>query len=309
MRRSLVKTVARLTGWRAVGLATTAVLAAALSYGQAPTPEKKPGGAQKPGAAEQQKLPKAEELIAQMAEAMGGEAAIKSIKTRVSKGTLERGADKGTITSYEAAPDKSLLITEVGGEKIEEGTDGEILWRKTPQGTQLVGGEEAAIAARHNDMYLPLNWRKYYASAETVGTTMIDDRPAYKILMTPKEGPPETWYIDEKTHLMDRTDLTVPGLGTIETYFEDYRKQDGVIVPYKLRQVFNGQQAAAITLTSIEQNVEIRKERFEPPAGLKELGQEGGKGPAQPGQPPQPPKPEKPEKPGKPVKPETPVKP
>jgi hypothetical protein len=299
MRRSLVKTVAWLAGWRAVGLVAAAVLLAGWSFGQTAAPEKKAAEGQKPSAAEQKELPKADELLREMVEAMGGEAAIKSVKTRISKGTLQRGQEKGTITSYEMAPDKSALVTEIGGQKIEEGSNGQVVWRKLPHSAELVQGEEAAIAMRHNDMYLPLNWRKYYTSAETTGTTMVDDHPAYKILMTPKEDPPETWYIDEKTHLMDRTDLNVPELGTIETYFEDYRKEGGVMVPYKLRQVFSGFPTATITLTSVEQNVEIPKDRFEPPPGLKE----GGKEPTPPGQPPQPPKPERP------VKPETPVKP
>jgi hypothetical protein len=306
MRRSLLQTGARLAGWRAVALATAAVLLASWSIGQTAPPEKKAAEGQKPSAAGQEKLPKADELIARMVEALGGEQAMKKITNRVSKGTFEQGPLKGSVTVYEAAPDKSLQITELpSGQTIEEGTNGEIYWRLSPMGPQIIGGEEAAVAKRHSDFYLWLNWRKHYTGAETVGTARIDDHSAYKVVMKTKEAPPETWYIDEKTHLLDRVDLTVPQAGTVETYLEDYRKQDGVMIPFKTR-MMGGPAPLIVTLTSVEQNTEIPKDRFEPPPAIRELAKEAVKGPGQPGQPPPP---AKPEQPGQPEKPEKPVKP
>jgi len=299
MTRSLIKTVARLVKWRAVGLATLAIVAAGVSFAQAPATEKKPGQAQKPSAAEE-KLPKAEAVLDKLVEASGGEAAINRIRTRVSKGTYEQGPAKANITMYEAAPNKSLQIIELPeGLKIEQGTNGEVYWTQSPMGVQIADKEEAALAARQGDIHLPATWRRHYKSAETAGIETVGSSPAYKLIMTPEEGPPELWYVDQKSNLLVRWDMPAgAGMGNISIYFEDHRKVDDVMVPFRQRAA--GLMPLVVTLSSVEHNVDIPKERFELPEAVKEALKDAGKAPALPGHPPQPPKPDRPDKPEKP---------
>jgi len=289
MTRSLIKAVARLVAWRAVGLATLAILAAGVCFAQAPT-EKRPGDAPKPSAAEE-KLPSAEAVLDKLVEATGGEAAIKKINTRVSKGTYKQGPDKANITIYEAAPNKSLHIIELPeGQKIEQGTNGEVYWTQSPMGVQISDKEEAALAARQGDIHLPATWRRHYKSAETAGIETVGGNPAYKLIMTPQEGQPDVWYVDQKSNLLLRWDMSAGGgMGLIGMYYEDYRKVDDVMVPFTQRAT--SPMPLAVTFTSVEHNVDIPKERFELPAAVKEALKDAGKAPERP---------DKPEKPAKP---------
>ncbi len=284
MAHSLVRKVARQLGWRAVGLVAAGLL---LGLGV------------RSAAAQDQKLPKADEIIAKMIDATGGEAAMKKITNRVSKGTYEAGGMSGSMTAYEAAPNKSYAIIELPKMgTIEQGTNGQVYWERNPiSGPRVLDTEDIPTAARHADFYYLLDWRKQYKSAETSGTATVNDQPAYKVVLTPGEGEPETWFINQKTNLLVRMDVPAPGgEGMIESYLDDYRKVDAVMTPFRIRQTYQGQPVATITWKSIEQNVDIPKDRFEPPPDIKELMKQAP-GKPQPGQTPPPAAPEKPKPP------------
>ena len=67
--------------------------------------------------AQEDKLPKAEEVLDRAIEGLGGKAALEKIRNRVSKGSFEMPAQgtKAAIVSYEAAPNKSYTAIDLPG--------------------------------------------------------------------------------------------------------------------------------------------------------------------------------------------------
>jgi hypothetical protein len=224
-----------------------------------------------------QPVPKAEEVLDKFVEATGGKAAYQKIHSESSTGTLEfvgKGI-KGIATSYRAEPNRLLTVVELEGVgTVEEGTDGTVAWQRSAmQGPRVKQGDERAASLRLATFNMPLLWRKIYKQAENAGVEDVAGQPCYKIVLTPNEGKPETQYFDKKTNLLTKMAMTLSspmGDLPVEVIFSDYKQQDGLLTPRKVRQSTMGQEIT-ITLDSVKYNVEISKEKFDPPADVKAL--------------------------------------
>ena len=232
--------------------------------------------------AQDAKLPTAETVINKSIEALGGQAEFDKIHNRVTKGTLEvvGQPSKISLTIYEAAPNKQYSLTDVPGMgKVESGSDGDVCWQVTPAGPSILEGTDRALALRQATFNDLLHWKQLYQKVECVAQEPVDDRPCYKLVMTPAEGQgePETVYYDSKTYLPVKTVMTMKGpMGeaTREGVPSDYKKVDGILLPAKLTQTLKAgpmSQTVAVTFDSIEQNVELPADRFALPEPVKEL--------------------------------------
>jgi hypothetical protein len=229
-----------------------------------------------PAGAQEERLPTAEDVLDRAVEALGGKAALEKHHTRVSKGTFEIPAvnQKGTLVSYEAAPNKFYQAVELpGGLKSESGSDGEVYWDVAPQGARILEGEEKAFKVRDSRFNAPLYWRSLYQKVECVGVENVDDHPCYKVVMTPEVGAPQTCYYDRQSFRMLRMDVVVKlpqGPLPAVVRFDDYKKVDGVLIPHKITQRSLGLDQI-LTVDTIECNVDIPAERFAPPEPVKAL--------------------------------------
>jgi len=222
-------------------------------------------------------LPKAEEILDKFVEATGGKAAYEKIHNEKATGTFEfvgKGV-KGSMTTYQAEPNKmyaQIELENIGA--LEAGTDGETAWTLSAvQGPQIQKGEERAQSLREATLRRFLEWRKLYKSAETAGVENVNGQECYKVVLTPNEGKPETWYYDKKSSLLVKISMTgVTQMGEIPTEinFSDYKEQDGRLSARKEHHAALGQEFE-ITINQIEYNVDIPKDRFDLPAEIKAL--------------------------------------
>lgn len=222
-------------------------------------------------------LPKAETILDRSVEVTGGKAAFEKRHNEVMHGSMEftgRGI-KGTMTVYQAEPDKNLAIIEIEGiGKIESGSDGEIAWENSAlQGPRIKQGDEKAGSLRDGTFNAALNWRKVYTKAETAGAETVEGHECYKVVLTPKEGKPSAEFFDKKTGLMIKTMVTrnTP-MGEInaEVVADDYRKEGDVLIPHKLINRAAGQEFL-IQVDSVEVNVNMPKDRFDLPPEIQGL--------------------------------------
>lgn len=222
-------------------------------------------------------LPKAETILDRSIEASGGRAAFEKRHSEVMHGAMEftgRGVN-GTLTVYQAEPDKNLAVIEIDGiGKIESGSNGDIAWENSAlQGPRIKQGDERAGSLRDGTFNAALNWRKLYTKAETTGAETVEGHDCYKVLLTPKEGKPVAEFFDKKSGLLIKTTVTrtTPmGEITAEVVADDYRKEGDVVVPHKLINRAAGQEFL-IQVASVEVNVEIPKERFDLPPEIRAL--------------------------------------
>jgi len=82
---------------------------------------------------------------------------------------------------------------------METGTDGVIAWENSAiMGPRLRSGVELRYHIREAMFNAPIYWRKVYKAAETVGAEKVEGVDCYRVLLTPVEGKPETWFFDQK---------------------------------------------------------------------------------------------------------------
>src|SRR5262249_60006394 len=101
------------------------------------------------------------------------------------------------------------------------------------------------------------------------GKEKVGDKNAYVLSVTPAAGPTSRVWIDVESYLPVKTSTTIdtPETGPLEqtTEFSDYRKLDGVNLPYRFNTT-SIVQSYTVTVTSVEQNVKIDPALFAKPA-------------------------------------------
>lgn len=226
----------------------------------------------------QQKLPTAEAILEKYVQVTGGRSAYEKHYNHVITATIEfvEAGIKGTTTEYKADTNKSYRVVDlVGVGKTEAGTDGNVCWERSSEtGPRIRDGEEKAAALREANFNASLHWRDLYSKAECVGEEKVDNEPCYKVVLTPKEGKPIQQYYDEKSGLLVKISMTslTPTLGEVptDTFLEDYRSVDGVMVPHKQKRMIFAQEIDT-HIESVQFNAEIAKDRFDLPADIKTL--------------------------------------
>jgi hypothetical protein len=222
-------------------------------------------------------LPKAETILDRYVEVTGGKAAYSKIHGLVVNGTTEfkTMGMKGKMTIYSAEPDKAYSEIELAGiGKIQEGSNGDVAWGMSAmQGPRVKEGDERAEALLHAKFNAELNWRDIFKSAETAGAETVDGKTCYKVILTPKSGPPVTKWFDKDSGLllkMTMTSKTPMGEIQSDSAYSDYRKEGDVLVSHK--QVTHvATMELVMSIDSVQTNPEIPKDKFDPPAEVKAL--------------------------------------
>lgn len=237
--------------------------------------------------AAEQEFPGAEEILCRYVTATGGKAAYDKIKNRVTTGTMEIAGQgiKLSGTLYAAKPNlvRTVLESDATG-KIESGTDGRVVWENSLiKGPAIKKDSERSNALRDSTFDRFVYWNTGYGKAECVGKQAVDGSMCFKIVLTPKrtktstavqkESEPLTLYINEESSLITKIESkVVSAAGTIpvETYSSDYKSVDGIMIPQRfVMKVLN--QERIMTISSIEQNVELPKDFFDLPDEIQAL--------------------------------------
>jgi zinc protease len=224
-------------------------------------------------------LPTADTVLNQYIEATGGKAAYEKLKNRVLTGTIELPAAniKGTIKITQAPPNKMSVITELGPVGMSKRvTDGKTAWEvSTVAGDRELDGEEKETFLRDAHFFKELLWKDLYAKVECVGIEDVDNKPAYKVVLTPKVGKPGTEYYDKTSHLLVKQTSTVAspnGDVVVEAFPSDYKTVDGIMIPHTATQKILTQEIV-VKMKEIKHNVDLPDDAFKRPA----LGDEPAK--------------------------------
>ena len=221
--------------------------------------------------------PTAEKILDGYVDATGGKEAYARIHNRVTRGRLEvTGQDiVMRITVWAARPNKTYatIDSDVTG-PIQAGTLDDLAWENSAMmGPQIKQGREKADLLREANFDRWPNWREVYEKVELAGIEPVQERPAYKIVATPRDGGEnETLWFDRESKLLVRQDTTLfNAMGRIpkSSFYEDYREVDGIRLPFGSKSEVMGQTLALVG-ESVEHNVELPADRFEPPAAIRE---------------------------------------
>jgi len=231
-------------------------------------------GAAKAGKA----LPNAEEIVERHIYESGGPEFYEMLRTQKITGTLtflERNIE-ARMETWSAPGGKFYQSTDIPGMgKEEEGSDGIIVWDRSPVlGPRVKPRRDATALGVTLDAAGMVEWRALIARVRTEGEEKIDDRECYKVRLTPRDGSKDIirWY-DRNSGLLYRSELSVKndmGILPMVMTVEEYRSVGAVKWPSRIRVNGPGQDTL-FSADEVKLNEPLDEHVFQVPAEIREL--------------------------------------
>lgn len=216
-------------------------------------------------------LPSVDQVLDHYMQAMGGAAALASVKTRVTKTTPLSGKNPQNVTErYQTASGKILMVQASPGFTQWGGFDGEHAWAQDSEKSYwgILNTAQRNEIMRESEMYQGSRLRTAYTGVKVIGREKFGETDAYVVAGTSPEGVKEKFYFDAATGLLLRRHIEEPnifGVLQVEADLEDYREVDGVKIPFAVRWHSAGMSWGMRTsskIIEIHQNVPIDDEKF-----------------------------------------------
>jgi hypothetical protein len=220
----------------------------------------------------------ADELIAKMIAAYGGEDNLKKHQSSVTTIAIdmEHQGILGEGTVYAKSPNKSAsnvtliaLTKKIGSVStyFDGDVGGQVLSFAPPE---TFSGKRLEDVKRESSFSGVLDWKKSYKTINVKRMAKVGDEETWVVELVPEKGNKVTSYVSTKSLLILRSDRLISNENTgIELpqteYFHDYRLVDGVMVPFKSvsNNIANGD--IVTTVKDVKFDVEIPDAVFQKP--------------------------------------------
>jgi hypothetical protein len=217
---------------------------------------------------EHKNLPSAEQVLDKYLAAVGGAEALKKIKTREEKGTMEAMGKQFPIQVYCEAPDKRVSVAHMQNGPSVTAFNGEVGWMTIPGGLHRMTTAERESARIDAEMYFPARVREMYKELRVIPGEPVEGHATIAIAARAPGHPGLRMYFDPESGLLLRIiKLTETPLGQLPTQIDygDYKETDVVKIPYRWTLV---RPAGSFTIhvEEVRENVTIDPKWFEAPA-------------------------------------------
>jgi outer membrane lipoprotein-sorting protein len=213
----------------------------------------------------------ASDILKKMVEAQGGKKVLEKIEDMTSSGNLEliQMGMTGSMTMYKKEPNKVRMDIEVMGMVITQAFDGETAWWINPQtgGREEVPEQQAADMKRMAfgiDAFLYPE--KYGIAFAYKGKEKFEEKDYLVLEQTFSDGHKATLYIDPKTYLTYKSKSTAVNQMGVEveqeTFEADFKKFNGMIIPYSIIIFQDGEEYMKLTLTEVSFNSGLEDSLF-----------------------------------------------
>jgi hypothetical protein len=249
--------------------AATLVLLFAVATGQLSC-IRKPAGEAPPNASPS---PTEQELIDQILnryeQALGGKAAIDSLKTYRLKGTFEIAGLTGTLENWRKEPEKTLTVMEFPGlGTLRKGFDGQTRWVQTPVGSVVDSSpQQIGQLERDSEVYVAGTIKRLFDTMKLENKARLSGRDMYVVEGKPARGPAEKLFFDVENGLLVRWDMARREANRtvfVRVHLTDYKDVSGVKVPFNVRLAFESF-TCIIKVEELEPNVTIDDAIFRKP--------------------------------------------
>jgi outer membrane lipoprotein-sorting protein len=209
--------------------------------------------------------PSADELVAKNLAARGGADKLKGLTSARLVGNLSVQGMEMPLIILTKRPNKMKQEMSMQGQKIIQAFDGETVWAINPlmgsTAPRVVEGQAADVVKNQSLFDGPLvGYKDRGDTLEVVGPADVGGVKTWKLKLTRKDGKSMLIFLDAETGLERQGTATMVQNGLsmeIETTMADYQAPDGIMVARSIRTMMGGQQAAALTFTTVEFNVPI----------------------------------------------------
>jgi photosynthetic reaction center cytochrome c subunit len=213
-------------------------------------------------------LPTADQILDKYQAAVGGADALKKIKSRVQKGTIDAMGMLYPIEVYSEAPDKRVSITHPQGGSSVTAFNGEVGWLSIRDGFHRMTAPEREAARIDAELYFPARVREMYKEFHVMPGEEINGRATYLVSAAAPGRPPLRLYFDQEAGLLLRQIRyaeTPLGKNPTQIDYADYRETGGVKIPYRWTLV-RPSAIFTIKVEQVQQNVPIDEKLFVPPS-------------------------------------------
>lgn len=208
----------------------------------------------------------ADEIIAKNIAAKGGEAKIKAVQTLRQTGTITLQGQTAQLMTVAKRPNLSRQDITIMGQTITMAFDGVKAWMLNP----MVGAEPMEMPAEQAEMIKdqadidgPLvDYKTKGSTIELLGLEDVGGKKAFHLRISRKGLPPQELFIDSTSYLDVKAVTVVPGSGTMEIAFSDYRTVDGMTVPFSVKSSAAGMTLTELKLDKVEFNVTLPADAF-----------------------------------------------
>lgn len=214
-------------------------------------------------------LPTVAQVYDRFAEAVGGRQAWATVHNRAEQGTanITFAGVKGTYERYYAGPNKFRMTITVGGSKIEQGTNGVVVWG-AQAGTPPVKlpAADAAYILEGNVTGNAFLDPTRFAKATVVGQETFDGVACYRVNVVTKSGRSRSEFFEVASGLR-RGQIVSGDTGEQKSVYRDYKVFEGRSLP-----TTNVQSTAQGDVIITVSTVHFRPNDpalFQLPAGLK----------------------------------------
>lgn len=214
-------------------------------------------------------LPTLDAVLTKYVAATGGAAVQSLVTSRVVKGKIDVAGVSfgGRFEVYAKSDGKSLAVIEVEPlGVVKHCVDGRTAWFHADNRSPDMNPPELAVLAAA-DLYREPKLANMYARLKVVNKVKEGYREVYVVEAASRAGTPDLLYFDADSGLLlhrDFTRQTSSGALRAQIYFGDWRKVDGVMLPFRLTQTM-ANRTFVITLDEIRLNVPVDDTVFQRP--------------------------------------------
>jgi photosynthetic reaction center cytochrome c subunit len=226
-------------------------------------------------------LPPADQLLDKYLAAIGGQAALEKVTSRVEKGKINANGQQLPIEVYAKAPDKRISIMHLANGESITAFDGKQGWLSNAGHPHMMSAAENDAARIDSDLYFAGHVKNLYKKFTVVPGEKIDGHDTYLVLGRNEGQPPLRLYFDQQSGLLLRLVRyaeTALGRNPTQIDYADYRDADGVKTPYRWTLARPGNRFT-IQIDQVQQNVPVDDAKFTapppppPPPDKKPAGQ------------------------------------
>lgn len=215
-----------------------------------------------------------DEVIKKNIDAQGGVEKLKAVKSAKVTGKIIQQGLEIPIIIQQKRPNMVRVDVTFQGKTQTGAYDGETGWKTNPfQGSpdpEKIAGDELKELQEQSDMDGPLvDYKAKGHTVELIGKEDLEGTPAYKLKLTLKNGDVRNIYIDADNWLTLKVNLkrkTPGGEMEADQYVGNYKKVNGIMVPFSIETKIAGQTVNQIVFDKMEMDVPIEDSVFKMPA-------------------------------------------
>ncbi len=212
-------------------------------------------------------LPPADQLLDKYLAAIGGDAALQKVTSRVETGKIDANGHQLPIEVYAKAPDKRISIMHMPNGESITAFDGKQGWLSNGGHAHMMSAAENDAVRIDSDLYFAAHVKTLYKKFTVVPGEKIEGYDTYLVIGRNEGQPPLRLYFDQQSGLLLRLVRyaeTALGRNPTQIDYADYRDADGVKTPYRWTLARPGNRFT-IQIDQVQQNVPVEDARFTPP--------------------------------------------